>query len=736
MKHHHHLDAFRSVSAPVVVILFVVTSVFMMVGPAVGTASAHIGSRLGIQDTPKIKTLIYPTIGNPVIIRKGVDFTLEYDPRKGDATLPVPSITAFKANITTTNEPFPVTRTLGVVSFEQAFSKVWPNLSGYTVYRVTVKVPAGAIEHLYDLKVYAKTGGVWKNNAQPHAVQVVNAYKDQFSFCQLTDIHMFGPELNRFYVNQKERGARPPNGPGAVYYQKAIAQVNLQKPDFCVFTGDYDYCQAYYTQNEGAPWGTCTEYEFEASWFYDETLKLDVPVFMVPGNHDSYNEGVEGAKEDGQENWKKLFGPLNYTFDYGDYHFLALDTMDWPAELRISFNWFWIVLQPYKYKGQLRGGGDPYADGEHFELVPPEDTFTGQLAWMRDDLKAHQGSRMRVVAMHHDPMKTSGHQWKDDPILGMGNGEGRMAGVQLMREYDVALTVSGHDHWDGYTTVDWLSGGGQVKFVNTTSVEFQADGDSPYYPGYRRIWINDGQVESFNYVDPMYSYPVYDGTNVGGTTNLHNLSTPAIESSFSSGAPWNSEDVSCTVNNHLSKPLPAALLDFPMPYLSGGYYYVVQNGSVGEVYDNSDTAPDHRTFEVSSDVNAGESKTVRVYKSAGADLASPTGTLQINGGAPSTPSRAVTLGITAADTGSGVKDMMVSNSSTFKNAVWEDFNPTRAWTLAAGAAGTRKVYVQIRDMAMPGNTVVLTASIKYVPVAQVAPPVKTDTGRPAATPAH
>jgi 3',5'-cyclic AMP phosphodiesterase CpdA len=716
----------RSLSSLAIVFVFALTSLFLLVGPGAGTANAYIGSALGIQDTPKITKLIYPTFGNPVIAKKGENFTIEYDPRAGNSSLPVPAVTGFKALLTSTNEPYPVTKELPVISSQQAFSREWPNLSNYTVYRVTVNAPLSLPDHLFDLTVQARTGGAWVTDMQPHAVQTVNQYKDHFSFCQLTDIHMFGPELARPYVVQKERGARQPNGPGAVYYQKAIAQVNRMKPDFCVFTGDFDYCQSYYTQDEGAPWGICTEYEFEASWFYEETLKLDVPVYMVPGNHDGYNEGQNAAHEDGQENWKKLFGPLYHSFDYGNYHFLALNSMDWPPSLRETFNWFWFILQPYKYKGQLRGGGDPYADGLHFELVPPEETFTDQLAWMRDDLKAHQGAKMRIVAMHHDPMKASGHQWKDDPIIGMGNGEGRLASVDLMRKYNVALEISGHDHWDGFSTIDWTSGGGQVKFVNTTSVEFQADGDSPYYPGYRRIWINDGQVESYNYLDPMYSYPVYDGTNVGGTTNLHNLSTPAVESTFSAGPPWNAQDVSCTIADHLIKPLPAAYMEFPMPYLSGHYYYVVENGGVGEAYDDRDFNPDHRTYEVTSDVNPGELKTVRVHRSGAPDLIPPSGSVKINGGAVSTKSRNVTLTLEAADAQSGIKDMMISNDRSFRGASWEDFQPSKSWSLEAGPGGRRTVYVRLRDLAMPGNTITVSATIMYKPASQVLPPVPVD----------
>src|SRR5659263_169938 len=38
---------------------------------------------IGLHTPTKITKLIYPTIGNPAIVRKGTDFTIEWDPREG-----------------------------------------------------------------------------------------------------------------------------------------------------------------------------------------------------------------------------------------------------------------------------------------------------------------------------------------------------------------------------------------------------------------------------------------------------------------------------------------------------------------------------------------------------------------------------------------------------------------------------------------------------------------------------
>ena len=720
---------------------------------------------LGIQDTPRITRLIYPTLGNPAIKERGESFTIEYDPREGVGSQAIPEITAFNVTVSSTNDKYPYKAELPITSFEVKSSEVWHWLknANFEVYHVTVIVPYSLPEDLYDLTVKAKTGGSWVTDSQPHALQALDEYKDRFSFCHLTDIHLFGPECNYPFSNFKERNYRHEDyrpgddGYGAKYYHKAIQQINRIKPDFLVYTGDYIFGQKFLTKDygsideySGTVWNrTMTEYEFEMDWFYQETLALDVPVFLSIGNHDGYNDGTE----DSFINWTKMFGPTFFTYDYGDYHFLSLNSMDWPSSKRTLTDYFGIILQPQKYLGILRGGGDKWKDGggatqSQFDAVN-EDNFTKQLAWMRDDLKSNQDAKMRVVAMHHDPWKDngSGSMWASagdgwleqiTGILNMGNGEGRIATLKLMRDYKVALEISGHDHSDYVADISYSSmygetadtagsatwtanyspdplegsGSGEVEFVNTTSTSFQADGNSNEYPGYRRIWINDGQVESYNYHDPKYSYPWYAGTNIEGETNLHNLFTPAVESSYTP-EPGSATDVTCTITNHLEKPLPGAYAEFPMPALSNKYYYKVENGSFGHVYDTGS----QRVCQVHTDVPAGGAKSPRVYKSASADTKAPAGSFKINNGADTTTTREVTLNVSASDTGgSGLKDMMISDTPDFQGVGWEKYDSEREWTLAGGAAGLRQVYMKFRDMAMPANeSPVVSDEIMYSP---------------------
>ena len=81
------------------------------------------------------------------------------------------------------------------------------------------------------------------------------------------------------------------------------------------------------------------------------------------------------------------------------------------------------------------------------------------------------------------------------------------------------------------------------------------------------------------------------------------------------------------------------------------------------------------------------------------DTTRPTGSIRINNGAASTGTTAVTLNLSAADTGgSGLGSMRFRSSTTEPYSAWEPFRSSRGWTLPGGV-GTRKVYVQFMDKA-------------------------------------
>ena len=598
---------------------------------------------LGIQKKALIKQLIYPTFGNPAIVMKGTDLVVEFDPRNrkfGDTFVPVKS---FTARARTSADPYPITARLQVSSARPGPSTRWPEYaaragSDMRVYLVTVHLPQTLPPDLYDLTLQGNLpDGRRITDTQPHALDAVDSFKDDFSFVQMTDIHMFGPELNYSFANYHMRGERPngidPTRKGAVYYADEISQINTVKPDFCIFTGDFIYGQEYFLQDQDRPWGLTTEYEYEMLWFYQETMKLDVPVFTAIGNHDSFAEGDQGAHEDWFDNWRRLFGPLYHSFDYGDYHFLALNSQDWPLSHR-TLKDLNVSIQSDKYKGQFQGGGDPWApgvDNQRFAAIDDK-RLTGQLAWIRDDLAAHQGSKMRVVATHQDPWRKqgSGMMWASQLVptqdffnnlkstfgfAGYGDGAGRLAALKLFSEGNVDLEISGHLHSDYVETMPRLVGPGQMISANTTCSQFATAGPSNSYPGYRFVKIRNGKVASLNYAEPKWSYPFFAGTHVGGITDLGKLTTPAIETGVQRAAPGGATLV---ITDHLDKPIKGAFAKVVVAYPARGGDYAISGGWIEAFHDSSVTEATRRVYYVRTDVAAGETKLVTLLPAPGA----------------------------------------------------------------------------------------------------------------------
>jgi hypothetical protein len=79
------------------------------------------------------------------------------------------------------------------------------------------------------------------------------------------------------------------------------------------------------------------------------------------------------------------------------------------------------------------------------------------------------------------------------------------------------------------------------------------------------------------------------------------------------------------------------------------------------------------------------------------DLTPPTGSIQINQGAATTPSPAITLNLSAQDVGCGVASVAFSNDGINFSA-FEPYANTKAWSLSAGD-GAKTVYAKFKDRA-------------------------------------
>ncbi len=785
----------------------------------------------------RINELIYPTFGYPAIMPRGSEVTLEFDVRKSDPNAPMPELENWQVYIVSSiarnkstyhpnadppyswytydggsygNYQDPVhsvstTWELPVISTERGPSERWPLIfdqAEFVVDRITVEVPYHAPQDLYDVGIWCEeVGGPGTYfDTQPHGLQVIDEYKSDINIVQISDTHVFGQEIESIFLDYSSFTMREPrpncplrwkvwpfttfvphdddgdgvDNEGALYLQQQIQAINLIDPDFVVFTGDGVFGQKNFDTHPGDK--PETEYRFEYLWLYDELLALNIPIYMVPGNHDGYCwDGHEVSHDDGLEIWQDLFGPIYYSWDYGDqdgeefpyqlkkreglgYHFLAINTMDWTKNDRNGVGYLDYILQPDKWQGQARGSGDtwewqPWPWGPD----PGGDGFTDQLAWIEEDLAANMDRDLRGAFMHHDPFKVVGDgnpptSWQDVSQFGIpvggGEGEGSQALCYLFRAYDVAFEASGHEHEDYVAQVPWYNETGAVQVINTTCSEVPV-GDETFtpaesinYAGYRPIAIADGQLTSWGFPGTTgepnkWSIPSMEGITVGETSHYSTYynNGPVVRWMEQENDPWGGDtfnrdlplnqgagpyqDVTCNVHNTLNQPgatlnLEDCLIEFSMARLSGGYYYVVENGTCAEQYN----APGGiRMMRVLMALPGGATVPVRVHPSDTLDETSPLGFVLIDNGAITAWELEVELTIAAQDTGgSGIMDMMISNDPNFADAEWEPYDGTpimRDWKLEKGLPGWRTVYVRFRDAAMPGNVTEVQDSVLY-----------------------
>jgi len=200
-------------------------------------------------------------------------------------------------------------------------------------------------------------------------VSVLREYRDDYYFIQITDLHL--PD-HRF---SSEDGA-PEQHTEIDDFLEVIADINIINPEFVLLTGD--------VVNEG-------ELEDYMNWrsfsrAQRALSELEVPVFVVAGNHDLGGwSGTPPPDGTSRRNWWRFFGwswladppegvqtrTQDYSFDYGPVHFVGL-------EAYINYDgWNWSTY-----------GSESFTDE--------------QMRWLRDDLARADGSLSQVLFFHYD----------------------------------------------------------------------------------------------------------------------------------------------------------------------------------------------------------------------------------------------------------------------------------------------------------------------------------------------
>ena len=185
---------------------------------------------------------------------------------------------------------------------------------------LNVSVPEGVASEIYDLIVEA-SGGIADTAA--HAVAVRDTIGTSFYFAHVTDTHL---PTHLFYGDDGWDADTTEMDD----FREVIDDINLANPAFVLVTGDL--------VNEGET----EEFLGHRAFTKAQRLleRLDVPVFVVAGNHDVGGwESTPPPDGTARREWWRFFGwrylaapppgddiyTQNYSFDYGGAHFVGLE---------------------------------------------------------------------------------------------------------------------------------------------------------------------------------------------------------------------------------------------------------------------------------------------------------------------------------------------------------------------------------------------------------------------------
>jgi predicted MPP superfamily phosphohydrolase len=288
-----------------------------------------------------VRQIIYPVVGFPALVVAGESLTAVVSEADGGTTQDW-------AMHITTHDRVSQTYTVGNVTSR------YDSDSG--CYRIEGIIPPQVPRDVFDLIVTSKA--LHLTDRQPNAVRIITAFRDDYRFIHVTDLH-FGDPRSLLVSSPQENKNAPP----LTIVRQILTELSFLDPEFILFSGDLVFGGPYY---------------LEYPWAWEKLSSFSLPMFMVPGNHDGY-ASVGRPARDGLRYWEQVIGPPYYSFDYGDkLHFTCLNTYDGNLSQRngISF-----IVQ--KWGGTLS----------------PE-----QMEWLEGDVEeASLEERNTVIVGHHDP---------------------------------------------------------------------------------------------------------------------------------------------------------------------------------------------------------------------------------------------------------------------------------------------------------------------------------------------
>lgn len=596
----------------------------------------------------KIRELIYPTLGNPAVIKRGETLEVEWDFRDGDPAAAMPaSVDGWSASLATSATQAPLKLDLTTTGIPVLGpSSRWPVFYrgpdygldgpeapgagglGYDVYHASFAVPVDAPVDLYNLTVSVTADGEEVSRTTDNSVKVVEEFKDDYWIGIIADAHSNDSRgVHRTYAGNLEVMEHRSFRKGLDLLNHLDLEYVLVAGDTCMGVPNKDY-SVYIPK--AIPKTEVDVYKYEYSRAYNAMKGSRHPLVMAPGNHDSYV--TDDGDDDGFHYWEDFFAPLYHGWDYGDRAHVSVvnsndHTYDGDTGGRVT------VLRSY--------------DLIDTSIYVPTTWYIGKIRetqrnWMAAEIPSGASSPFTAVLQHHAPA-TEHKAWQNGfwsgliPgfLAGWPEGEKGLAEeLALLNDNQVDTCVTGHEHGEA---VGYAEGNDHTVHLNNTTMSF----DCTWYPGVRLVHVSGGNIDSYCYYPdpanndkwsvPIYAEAAFPVPEPATSEYLSTFSTPLLESLIIesgvrqfptwAGYDWTRgvTDITRRVVNHFdpaSPQVPAlenGCLTFNMPRPATGTDYVVEGPYKSCTWTDTEVdGLEYRVFDVVVDLPAGATTDVRV----------------------------------------------------------------------------------------------------------------------------
>lgn len=202
---------------------------------------------------------------------------------------------------------------LGIIDLDGAITVELGNRDTDTLYELSLvnnyiyKLDGEIPEGLYDLVISDETGII---DIQTHSVKIMDDIPRGFKFVQVTDTHL--PSYS----------ADKPTLEVMIEVFENITKIN---PDFVLLTGDFIENVLTYIVNETTK-ETLNPYESIIELGLEFLDRWDLPIFVIPGNHDLGN--IYPSRESASPIWYSYMPKFVQEFEYGPASFVGYGSLD------------------------------------------------------------------------------------------------------------------------------------------------------------------------------------------------------------------------------------------------------------------------------------------------------------------------------------------------------------------------------------------------------------------------